>query len=83
MSSAATAFVQATRKHSQKVPRTKSGTFWFPGSLGWIPMFPAPFNSSCAALQRETETKFFHRAVSKLHAVKNSAKIIKLLFHHV
>ena len=30
MSSAATAFVHATRKRSQKVPRAKSGTFWFP-----------------------------------------------------
>ena len=30
MSSAATAFVHATLKHSQKVPRAKSGTFWFP-----------------------------------------------------
>ena len=30
MSSAATAFVHATLKHSQKVPRAKSGMFWFP-----------------------------------------------------
>ena len=30
MSSAVSAFVHATRKRSQKVPRTKSGTFWFP-----------------------------------------------------
>ena len=30
MSSAVTAFVHATRKRSQKVPRAKSGTFWFP-----------------------------------------------------
>ena len=30
MSSAASAFVHATRKHSQKVPRAKSGVFWFP-----------------------------------------------------
>ena len=30
MSSAATAFVHATLKRSQKVPRVKSGTFWFP-----------------------------------------------------
>ena len=30
MSSAASAFVHATRKRSQKVPRAKSGTFWFP-----------------------------------------------------
>ena len=29
MSSAATAFVHATLKRSQKVPRAKSGTFWF------------------------------------------------------
>ena len=30
MSSAATAFVHVTLKRSQKVPRAKSGTFWFP-----------------------------------------------------
>ena len=30
MRSAATAFVHATLKRSQKVPRVKSGTFWFP-----------------------------------------------------
>ena len=30
MSSAASAFVHATCKHSQKVPHAKSGTFWFP-----------------------------------------------------
>ena len=30
MSSAAIAFVHATLKRSQKVPRAKSGTFWFP-----------------------------------------------------
>ena len=31
MSSTATAFVHATLKRSQKVPRAESGTFWFPG----------------------------------------------------
>ena len=30
MRSAASAFVHATRKRSQKVPRAKSGAFWFP-----------------------------------------------------
>ena len=30
MSSVATAFVHDTRKRSQKVPRAKSGMFWFP-----------------------------------------------------
>ncbi len=30
MSSTASAFVHATRKRYQKVPRAKSGTFWFP-----------------------------------------------------
>ena len=62
MSSAASAFVHATRKRSQKVVRF--------GSPGWIPMIQAPFNSSCVALQYETGTKFFHRAVPMLHAVK-------------
>ena len=67
MSSAATASVHATRKHSQKVPSTKSGTFWFP----WVdPMTQVSFHSSCVALQYETGTKFFHRAVAELHAVK-------------
>ena len=63
MSSAATAFVHATLKHSQKVARF--------GSLGWIPMIQVPFHSSCIALQYKTGMKFFHRAVPKLHAVKN------------
>ena len=67
MSSAATAFVHATLKRSQKVPRF--------GSLGWIPMIQVPFNSPCTALQYETGMKFFHRAVPKLHAVKNSIKL--------
>ena len=69
MSSAATAFVHATLKRSQKVPRVKVARF---GSLGWIPMIQVPFCSSCIALQYKTGTKFFHRAVPKLHAVKNS-----------
>ena len=42
-------------------------------------MIQAPFNSSCVALQYKTGTKFFHRAVPKLHAVKNSTKIDILL----
>ena len=71
MSSAASAFVHATRKRSQKVPRAKSG-----GSPGWIPMIQAPFNSSCVALQYKTRTKFFYEAVSKLYAIKYSAKIV-------
>ena len=53
MSSAATAFVHATLKRSQKVPRAKSGTF---GSLGWIPMIQVPFHSSCVALQYKTKS---------------------------
>ena len=66
MSSAASAFVHATLKRSQKVARF--------GSLGCIPMIQVPFNSSCVALQSETGTKVFHQAVPKLHAVKNSIK---------
>ena len=46
------------------------------GSLGWIPMIQVPFNSSCVALQCETGTKFFHRAVPKIHAIENSTKIV-------
>jgi hypothetical protein len=41
------------------------------GSLGWIPMIQPPFNSSCAALQYETGTKFFHRAVPEIHDIEN------------
>ena len=55
MSSAATAFVHATLKRSQKVARF--------GSLGWIPMIQVPFHSYCVALQYKTKTKFFHRSV--------------------
>ena len=62
MSSAATAFMHATLKRSQKVARF--------GSLGWIPMIQASFNSSCTALQYKTGTKFFHRAVPELHGIK-------------
>ena len=48
------------------------------GSLGWIPMIQVPFNSSCLYCSTiyETGMKFFHRAVPKLHAVKNSIKFI-------
>ena len=52
MNSAATAFVHATLKRSQKVAHF--------GSLGWIPMIQVPFCSSCIALQYKTGTKFFH-----------------------
>ena len=72
MSSAAIASVHAIRKRSQKCLAQKVVRF---GSLGWIPMIQVPFNSSCVALRYETGTKFFYRAVPKLHAVKNSTKI--------
>ena len=68
MSSAASAFVHATRKRSQKCLAQKVVRF---GSPGWIPMIQAPFNSSCVALQYKTGTKFFHRAVPELHGIKN------------
>ena len=42
-------------------------------------MIQAPLNSSCVALEYKTGTKFFHRAVPKLHAVTNSTKITILL----
>ena len=47
MSSAASAFVHATLKRSQKVPRVKVGHL---GSPRWIPMIQVSFNSSCVAL---------------------------------
>ena len=73
MSSAAITSLHAVCKHSQKCLAQKVVRF---GSLGWIPMIQVPFNSSCVALQYETGTKFFHRAVSKLYAVINSTKLI-------
>ena len=55
MSSAASDFVHATRKRSQKVPRAKSGTFWFP----WMDSHDsAPFNSSCVAHNIRLERSF-------------------------
>jgi hypothetical protein len=71
MSSAASTFVHATRQHSQEVPRAKVVRF---GSPGWIPMIQAPFNSSCAALECGTGTKFVYRAVPELHTAKNVQK---------
>ena len=68
MSSAATTFVHATHKHSQKCLVQKVVCF---GSPEWIPMIQVLFNSSCVALQYETGTKFFHRAVPELHGIKN------------
>ena len=46
------------------------------GSLGQIPMIQAPFNSSCVALQYETGTKFFHRAVPEIRDIKNLKKSV-------
>jgi hypothetical protein len=48
------------------------------GSLEWIPIIRAPFNSSCAALQYETGMKFFDWVVPELHADKILQKIITL-----
>ena len=73
MSSAVNVFVHAIRKRSQKVPRVKKIVRF--GSLGPIPMIPPPFCSSCVALQYETGTKLFHRAIPELCAVKFSTKI--------
>ena len=73
MSSAVTVFVHAIRKHSKKCLAQKMGNL---GSLGPIPMIQPPFNSTSVALQYEPGTKFFHRAVPELHALKYSAKII-------
>ena len=73
MSSTASASVHAICKRSQKCLAQKVGHL---GSLGWIPMIQVPFNSSCVALQYETGTKFFHRAIPELHAIKNGTKIV-------
>ena len=72
MSSVANSFMHAIRKRSKKCLAQKVVRF---GSPGWIPMIQAPFNSSCVALQYETGTKIFHRAVPELHAVQYYAKI--------
>ena len=81
MSSAASAFVHATRKRSQKVPRAKSGTFWFP----WmIPMIQAPFNGSCIALQYETGTTFFHERFQSYTASKiRKFQYNRVVFFHI
>ena len=68
MSSAATCMPSASAHKkclAQKVARF--------GSLGPIPTFQAPFNSSCVALQYEPGMKFFHPAVPEIHASKISA----------
>ena len=67
MSSAVTAFVHATLKRSQNVPRAKSGTFWFP-TMDSHDSSTIPCYSACV-LQYKTGTKFFHSA--KLYAVKS------------
>jgi hypothetical protein len=61
MSSVVGASVHANHKRLQKVGHL--------GSLGPIPMFQAPFNSSCAALLYENGMKFFHQAVPEIHAI--------------
>ena len=66
MSSAVNVFVHAIRKRSKKCLAQKVDNL---GSLGPIPMIQPPFNSSCIALQYESGTKFFYRAVPELHAV--------------
>ena len=71
MSSAVNVFVHAIHKRPQKCLAQKVGNF---GSLRPVPMIQQPFCSSCVALQYEPGTKFFHRAVPELHAVKISAK---------
>ena len=40
-------------------------------------MIKAPFNSSSVALQYETGTKFFHRAVPELHGIKNQKILVQ------
>ena len=67
MSSAATAFVHDTGKRSQKVPRAKTGTFWFPRMDS---QDSKTFNSSCTTLQYKTGMKVFCRAVPELHGIK-------------
>ena len=73
MSFAARASMDAICKRSKKCLAQKVGHLRF---LGRIPMIQVPVNSSCVALQYETGTKFFHRAVPELHTIKNSTKII-------
>ena len=62
MSSVVTGFVHAIRKPLRKVPRAKSGMFWF---LGPISMFKHAFYSSCPALSYEPGTKFYPSSRSR------------------
>ena len=71
MSSAVNVFCAYYLEELTKVPRAKVGNF---GSLQLIRMIQPPFYSTCVALQYEPGTKFFHRAVPELHAVKIGAK---------
>jgi hypothetical protein len=69
MSSAVGAYVHAC--YSQVLAKSATRKKWGQiGSLGWIPMIQSPFYSSCAALQYETGTKFFHQAVPEIHAIE-------------
>ena len=68
MSSTVNVFVHAICKRSKKCFAQKVARFCSPGS---IPMFQLPLDSSLVALQYETGTKFFHRAVPKLFGIKN------------
>ena len=71
MSSMVNVFVHAICKRLKKCLAQKVDNL---GSLGPIPMIQPPFNSACVALQYESGTKFFYRAVPELHAVQVSAK---------
>ena len=69
MSSMASTFVHTTRKHSQSASCKKWHNLV---PLDGFPLFKHhSIASSCAALQYETETMFFHRAVSEKHDIEN------------
>ena len=72
MNSAASVFVDATCKRSQKCLAQKVGHL---GSPGWF-----KHHSIALVLLYKTGTKFFHWAVPELHTVKNSTKIVISLY---
>ena len=70
MSSAATVFVHATLKHSQKVPRAKNGTFWFPRMDYHDSWFK--YHSIALVFLYNIRLEWSFGVDPKLHAVKRS-----------
>ena len=76
MSSAVNIFLHATRKCSQKCQKCLVQKVGHLGLFRPIPMIQPPFCSSCAALQYEPGTKFFHQAVPELYDLQKSEILV-------